>query len=277
MQILNILAINRFFRGKGNYRRFYAKNDEKRRKMRTVGFIGKRAKKQSVIFTIWVCLLLILTVSATTLAVAVERSKPKKLRVVVDAGHGGPDGGVVGITSGVKESEINLEIAFLLGEFLSSAGVEVVYTRTTDGLVSDDVDAATMKQKDMAARKKIIDKSDAALVVSVHQNFYPAKYRRGSQVFFAEHSEEGKKLAAFVQKPLNENVNSETVGRSFSPLAGDYYIVNCTELPSVIVECGFLSSPEDEKLLLSFDFRRKIAYNVCCGILNYLSDAQISA
>ena len=105
--------------------------------MRTVGFIGERAKKQSVIFTIWVCFLLILTVSATTLAVAVERSKPKKLRVVVDAGHGGPDGGVVGITSGVKESEINLEIAFLLGEFLSSAGVEVVYTRTTDGLVSD--------------------------------------------------------------------------------------------------------------------------------------------
>lgn len=114
-------------------------------------------------------------------------------------------------------------------------------------------------------------------MVSVHQNFYPAKYRRGSQVFFAAHSEEGKKLAAFVQKPLNENVNSETVGRSFSPLVGDYYIVNCTELPSVIVECGFLSSPEDEKLLLSFDFRRKIAYNVCCGILNYLSDAQSSA
>lgn len=96
-------------------------------------------------------------------------------------------------------------------------------------------------------------------------------------MFFAAHSEEGKKLAAFVQKPLNENVNSETVGRSFSPLVGDYYIVNCTELPSVIVECGFLSSPEDEKLLLSFDFRRKIAYNVCCGILNYLSAAQISA
>ena len=149
MQILNILATNRFFRGKGNNRRFYAKNDEKRRKMRTVGFIGERAKKQSVIFTIWVCFLLLLTVSATTLAVAVERSKPKKLRVVVDAGHGGPDGGVVGITSGVKESEINLEIAVLLGEFLTAAGVEVVYTRTTDGLVSDEVDAATMKQKDI--------------------------------------------------------------------------------------------------------------------------------
>lgn len=88
-----------------------------------------------------------------------REEQAEKLRVVVDAGHGGPDGGVVGITSGVKESEINLEIAFLLGEFLSSAGVEVVYTRTTDGLVYDDVDAATMKQKDMAARKRLSTKA----------------------------------------------------------------------------------------------------------------------
>lgn len=244
--------------------------------MRTIEFVKKSAQKPTVTVVFCVAVVVIMSVAATCVAVAGEQGKAKKLRVVVDAGHGGFDGGVVGTTSGVRESELNLEIAFMLGDFLESAGIDVVYTRTDESSVCDDVDVSTLKQKDMAARKKIIDSSEAVLVVSVHQNFYPKKYRRGSQVFYGAQNDEGKKLATAVQNLLNRNVNSKTALRNFAPLVGDYYMVNCTSLPSVIVECGFLSNPDDEKLLLSFDFKRQIAYNVCCGILSYLSQARQS-
>ena len=120
----------------------------------------------------------------------------------------------------------------------------------------------------MQARKDIILKERPDLVVSVHLNKFSLSSRRGAQVFYREDSEQGKILAKSIQNSFN---SMEEAPRQSSPLAGDYYLLNCSEYPSVIAECGFLSNSEDEALLVTEDYQSKIAYAIFKGIVEYLS------
>lgn len=189
--------------------------------------------------------------------------------IVVDAGHGGADGGVTGKVSGVTEAEINLAIAKLVKKRLERAGYEVVMTRkTADGLYKNL--KGDFKAEDFAERKRIIRDADATLVISIHQNFYTSPVRRGAQVFFNPDNEGSIAFAKCMQSALNEGVNDVEGGRSFSALKGDYYITKCSDAPAIIIECGFLSNPQDEKLLLTDDFREDFSYHVLCGVTAYL-------
>lgn len=192
-----------------------------------------------------------------------------RLTVVIDAGHGGIDGGVVGVNSGVKESVINLEISRMLQQEFEDAGFRVVLTRETEaGLYG----AATTgyKKRDMKKRAEIINASNPALVLSVHQNFFSLSSRRGAQVFFREDNEQSVSLACMIQSALN--AMPECVRQS-EPLKGDYYILNCNDFPSVIVECGFLSNAEDEALLLDGAYRKKLVSAIAAGALSFLSSS----
>jgi len=180
--------------------------------------------------------------------------------VVVDAGHGGIDGGVVGGSSGVKESEINLAIAKSLKHFLERNGYDVVMTReNSDGLYG--LTSKNKKLRDMEARRDIIKEAKPDLVISVHQNYYPLSSVRGAQVFYSADSEISKQIADSMQGTLNTALGNERVAKT-----GDYYIVNCTDFPSVIVECGFLSNPEEEKLLVTAAYQEKVAYSVFSAV-----------
>ncbi len=191
-----------------------------------------------------------------------------RLTVVIDAGHGGVDGGVTGVTTGVKESDVNLAYARALQEAFEDAGFRVVQTRPTEaGLYG--VATAGYKKRDMLKRGEIINKSAPVLMISVHQNYFSQRARRGAQVFFRESSETSRALARAVQTSLNGM--PECVKRT-EALAGDYYVLNCSDYPSVIVECGFLSNEEDEKLLLDANYREKLVSAVLAGALSYLSD-----
>ncbi len=191
-----------------------------------------------------------------------------KLTVVIDAGHGGVDGGVVGTVSGVKESDVNLAISRILQSKFEEAGFAVVQTRPTEaGLYG--LATAGFKRRDMEKRAEIIHGSNACAVVSVHQNFFSLTSRRGAQVFFRETNEGSKRLASHVQTALN--AMPECVKKA-QPLAGDYFMLNCSDVPSVIVECGFLSNPEDEALLLSDGYRDKLAETIAAGVISFLSD-----
>lgn len=218
-------------------------------------FIGLAA----VLFTVALCL-------AVTAGATSAYSVPKLGKtIVIDAGHGGADGGVSGSVSGVKESDINLSIARSLKHFLKTKGYEVVMTRsTTDGLYG--MATKNKKQKDMAARKKIINESKADMVVSVHCNFYPRSDSKGAQVFFAPSSADGKAVADVMQSVLNTSLNSNRLA-----MKGDYFILQCSSTPSILVECGFLSNPAEEKLLISADYQEKVAYNIFTGIHTVLS------
>ena len=187
--------------------------------------------------------------------------------IVLDAGHGGIDAGVRGKKSGIKESDINLAITYELKSCFESAGFCVVLTRKSQaGLYG--LPTKGFKLRDMQKRRDIIQECGADMVISVHQNFYSDTSRRGAQVFFNKESQSGKQLAVCIQQSLN---SMEGAAEKNSPLIGDYYMLECTDSPSVIVECGFLSNESDEALLSDEEYRTQIAYAIFAGAVSYYS------
>ena len=191
---------------------------------------------------------------------------PKKT-VVIDAGHGGEDPGVIGLRTGVKESDLNLKTALVLGEILLSAGYRAVQTRYDD---KSTIPGAFDKSADMAARREVIQRADPDAVISIHMNKYEDASRRGVQVFYS--TEASRSLAECVQKHLNQTMNLPTLGREFEPIHGDYYIADNGEIPSVIVECAFLSNPIDEALITDADYRLRLASEIQVSVTRYLKD-----
>lgn len=190
------------------------------------------------------------------------------IKIVLDAGHGGIDSGVSGVNTKVKESELNLKVVKKLQNYLVGAGFSVVLTRSSEaGLYG--TATSNLKKKDMLKRKEIIEDAKPTLVVSVHMNKYSLSSRRGAQVFYKGQDEDSKLLAENIQKSFNQ---MDTAVRECSALTGDYYILNCTEYPSVIAECGFLSNPQDEALLITEEYQDKISYTIFKGIVGYLAE-----
>lgn len=185
--------------------------------------------------------------------------------IVIDAGHGGVDAGVLGVNTSVKESDINLAISRKLKGCFTAAGFTVVMTRTNNGGLYGTYSSG-FKMRDMKRRKAIIEECAADMVISIHQNRCSIPSRRGGQVFFDGGSESGKSLAACIQTELN---GMKECVRQYSPLAGDYYMLKCTKSPSVIVECGFLSNAEDEKLLTDDEYQSNLAYAIFKGAVAY--------
>lgn len=199
-------------------------------------------------------------------ALAKTAAQAVRFTVVIDAGHGGIDGGVVGKTTGTKESDINLAISRYLQEEFEGAGFLVVQTRLSEaGLYGST--AKGYKKRDMKKRADIINGVAPSLVISVHQNFFSLSSRRGAQVFFKQ-DPASISLANCIQSSLN---GMEECPRKSNPLFGDYFILNCHEFPAVIVECGFLSNAQDEALLVSENYQKKLAKTICTGAMAYLA------
>lgn len=219
--------------------------------------------KKSIIIAVSCILIPVLCIFACAGAVtgAVQAGKDEFYlgTVVVDAGHGGIDGGVVG-SKGVKESDINLAMARILREYLQNANYKVVMTRTDENSLSN------IKRIDMQKRKEIILSASPIAVISLHVNRFSDPARRGAQIFYDD-TLRGKDFADAVQKRLNENINAVYGGRSdYKALSGDLYITKCAPVPSIIVECGFISNSEDEKLLLDDSYRRRICEQICVTV-----------
>lgn len=192
-------------------------------------------------------------------------SPSDRFTVVIDAGHGGIDGGVSGITTGVKESELNLDIARKLKTKFDKSGAKTVMTRKTEaGLYG--IYSKGFKRRDMQKRKQITLNAKADVFVSIHLNYYSSPLRRGAQVFYKIDGEKSKSLADIVQAELNGGKECE---RDYTALAGDYYVLNEADCAAILCECGFLSNAEDEKLLLTDEYRAEIAEKIFNGIEKY--------
>lgn len=192
-------------------------------------------------------------------------SPSDRFTVVIDAGHGGIDGGVSGITTGVKESELNLDIARKLKAKFDKSGAKTVMTRKTEaGLYG--IYSKGFKRRDMQKRKQITLNAKADVFVSIHLNYYSSPLRRGAQVFYKIDGEKSKSLADIVQAELNGGKEYE---RDYTALAGDYYVLNEADCAAILCECGFLSNAEDEKLLLTDEYRAEIAEKIFNGIEKY--------
>lgn len=197
------------------------------------------------------------------------QSEERKGTIVLDPGHGGDDPGMTG-ASGINEKKLNLIYAKKLQELLEASGYRIVLTRKTEeGLY--DADAAHKKAQDMQRRVGIIAQENPLITVSIHQNSYQDPAVSGPQVFYYEHSAEGEKLAKCIQERMNSELSEarSRVEKSNS----SYYILKRSQGPTVIVECGFLSNPEEEARLQEASYQERVCAAVCAGILEYLGES----
>lgn len=188
-------------------------------------------------------------------------------RVVIDAGHGGDDPGKIGI-NGSKEKDINLEIANKVKEYLEASDIEVVMTRDgAEGLY--DANASNKKVQDMKRRIERIDEVNPSVTVSIHQNSYPEEAIHGAQVFYYDGSVEGQKLAQYIQTQLVEKVDPDN--KRQIKANDSYYLLKKTQIPIVIVECGFLSNASEAEKLTTEEYQDRVAWAVSMGIRQYLN------
>lgn len=188
--------------------------------------------------------------------------------VVVDAGHGIPDEGAES-SNGTTEAETNLKIALKLQNLLEQSGCTVILTRSDENAIYD-IDSKTLKQKkisDIRNRVKIGNESSADIFVSIHLNKIPQKQYDGWQTFYKQGSEEGEKLAKSIQTNLNESIQKEN--NRVAKTIDNVYIIKHVEIPTSIVECGFLSNLEEEKLLLEDEYQNKLSWGIYNGITDY--------
>lgn len=216
---------------------------------------------------LWGVLAFILIVSCIFAMPSAHTSSPNfTYTVVIDAGHGGIDGGSVGISTGKDENYINLQYALCLEGIMSQYNMKVIMTRTNlNGLYG--TFSENKKLDDMEKRKEIVNNSNADIVVSIHMNSFPLKSCVGAQVFFANENMPSKALADSIQSVFVQTLpNART-----EALVGDYYMLNEFKIPSVIVECGYLSNEEEEKLLLEEDYKQLVCCSIFIGVLKFLA------
>lgn len=189
------------------------------------------------------------------LLLAAGRKAMTKTLIVIDSGHGGADPGKVGV-AGTLEKDVNLKIANEVKKLLEADKYEVIMTRKEDEKVS------------LKERVSLIEEHVPSLVISIHQNSFTSASVKGAQVFYYTDSEEGKKLAEILQETMKTDIADGN--HRLAKGNRDYYLLSHTTVPLAIVECGFLSCPEEEALLVSEDYQKKMAAAVVKGIENYL-------
>jgi len=205
---------------------------------------------------------LIMSVGSDDMATCHQMPLSRKV-VVVDAGHGGWDPGMV--SGKIEEKDLNLSIAKKLQVFLEQGGATVIVTRL------EDTGLANKKSADMHARRLIANTSNADIFVSIHQNSYKSSNVKGFQAFYFNESDNSKKLAICIQSRLKNFLNPDN--RLESRANKNYYVLKQTEMPAVLVECGFLTNPGERSKLTDSDYQEKIAWGIYLGIVDYFNSS----
>jgi len=183
-------------------------------------------------------------------------------------GIGGEDGGATS-SQGISEADINLKIALKVQSLIESSGGTVILTRSDENAIYD-LDKKTLKEKkisDIRNRVQIGNESSADIFVSIHLNKIPQTQYWGWQTFYKNGNEKSQKLATFLQNNLNESIGKEN--KRVPLKIENVYIIENVSIPTAIVECGFLSNPEEEKLLQSNEYQDKLAWGIYLGIMDY--------
>lgn len=220
------------------------------------------------------CLLLLLSASfvwaGRKVTDVLSGGQKEGVVIVIDAGHGGDDPGKVGI-NGALEKDINLTIAGFVRSYLEQNGVTVLLTRDSDaGLCK--AESSHKKVEDLKNRLALIESSGALLAVSIHQNSYTSEAVHGPQVFYYETSENGQRAALLLQEQLVKGLDQEKARQAKKN--DSYYLLKKSTVPTVIVECGFLSNQREADLLITDAYQKKVAWNIAIGILQYCNGTQ---
>lgn len=204
-------------------------------------------------------MLLFLIVSKKDTSPTTGPSSIKDTIIVIDAGHGGRDPGKVGVNNAL-EKDINLSVTKLLQGLLEEKGFLVYLTRTDDS-------ALDSKREDMTKRAEFIEQKQPDFIISIHQNSYTDASVFGPQIFYYSNSPEGKAFATVMQETINTFLN---ITKPRSPQANNnYYLLKNAPAPMIIVECGFLSNPQDAELLITEAYQEQMAQAIYLGVLAY--------
>ncbi|MCA0972621.1 N-acetylmuramoyl-L-alanine amidase CwlD [Halobacillus litoralis] len=192
--------------------------------------------------------------------------------VVLDPGHGGPDGGAEG-SDGTQEKQITLKLSRYLQDYLQEAGALVYLTRYEDEDLSSDGAGSLSRRKseDIRNRVQYIDEKEVDFYLSIHLNAIPSGQWRGAQTFYNPNSEESENLAKFIQSEIKtnlENTTREALGLK------NIYILKKVEAPGALVEAGFLSNDQERELLKSDDYQRKMAASIYQGVLRFVTERE---
>lgn len=194
--------------------------------------------------------------------------------VVIDAGHGGVDGGAES-ADGLVEKDVTLELALQVRDYLQQAGALVIMTREGDyDLARPETRGfSRRKTEDLLARADILRKADADLFLTIHLNSTPSSRWRGAQTFYHPGQEESRRLAVFIQQELRDNLmNTNRVANTASTI----YLLKTSPVPAALVEVGFLSNPEEARLLADPRYQRKLAASIYRGVLRFVSGEPIA-
>ena len=218
---------------------------------------------KKTIASIFCAFVIVITVAFVDLrepAIAVD-GPPIPFHVVLDAGHGGRDRGAS--ANGLFESEVNLAVVLELRREFIIRGATVTLTRENENSLANPL-ARNQKRSDMARRRQIIEQANPNLVLSIHMNTYARDTRvRGLQTFFQRGNEVSRAFAVAIQNQINQT----TFPMFRHPKMGDYYVLNETNVPAVLIECGFLTNPDEARLLGTIEYQRFLAHHIVTATL----------
>ena len=229
------------------------------------------AAAMAPVYLVVCALILFLTAAGDRAVTVMAEAAPVDGRVciIIDAGHGDPDGGAVSCT-GVYESGINLQISQRLQDLLRLLGYETMMTRTTDSSVYTHGDTIGEKKvSDLKERARMVDAQENAVLLSIHQNHYSDGRYSGAQMFWAN-TDGSRELAEALQKAFVTHLNPGS-SRAAKKCQG-IYLMEHVQCPAVLVECGFLSNPAEEAKLRDDAYQKKICCVIVCSLSNYLSN-----
>ncbi len=230
-------------------------------------------KKSMYIFLFLVLLIILLLALFKNSSMPVSYMPIVNKVIGVDPGHGGVDPGAIGVT-GVEEDEINLKIGLKLKRLIEQSGGIVVMTRDTgEGLYTEKSKTLKeMKKEDLLNRKEIIENGKCNIFVTIHLNSFEQSKYYGAQTFYKKGCNESMKLSNYIQNELKNvlDKNNHRVPQE----RDDVYLLKEINIPVVLVECGFLSNPKEEKLLTSDRYQEKIAWAIYTGIMKYFGEIE---
>lgn len=230
-----------------------------------------KMKLYCVIYLLVMSAVLGITVTGSHVVTTMAENRPvdRQNIIIIDAGHGGFDGGATSC-SGILESEINLDIALRLNDLMHLLGFETVMIRTTDTAIHTQGNTiASRKISDIRERTRIVNDTKGALLLSIHQNTFSDSQYRGGQVFYGNDIE-SRQLAERIQSAFVENLNPGSNRKAKK--ADKVYLMEHIQKPGILIECGFISNPTEESLLRSKKYQSQICCVIATTVSNFLAD-----
>lgn len=222
-----------------------------------------------ILFIVYLTFIVLSFINIDSLA-DVNSSDISESIIVIDAGHGGEDGGAV--ANNIVEKDINLSISKKLKDIFKASGFIVITTRDKDKMINTNGSSLReRKVSDMKNRLELFNKNENNIVVSIHQNKFSQEKYSGTQVFYSKNNPQSEIMAEYIRKNIAKLIQPENE-RAAKPADGSIYLLYNSKVPAVIVECGFISNYTEANKLKDNNYQKKLAFAIYSGVLEFYNN-----